>query len=279
VDVDPKAVLMAARQLMLAGQWEVARGLLTAARPGRPAARAAVAVAQAQLEVDLRQWRAEGDPAAALERAACLVAAAAGQDDDQELGFELAVLRLFSDYWAELMPADGRVPGFGPDGRDPEVLAELRARSARLAASAPAAGLAARAAFFAGLVADNLCAEPGPAREYFTEALRLSRPGADDAVAAEALRHLGGQAEEAGRLAEAREQWERSAALAERGGSVLLALAQQALLAQLAAGQDAAAAGLLATETARWATALNLPRLAAQATAVSPAERDRGQPR
>jgi hypothetical protein len=257
-------VLAAARALIMAGQWDLADRLLAATETGDQAERAALALMRAQVAVELRQWRGTGDPASALDTAAALIAAAG----DQEAAFDLELLRLFRDYWAELLPGDGTVH-FGPGGRDAGVLDELRERAERLAAAAPDGRRAARATFYAGLVADNLCGEPGRAEALFTEALAACRPDRDDDFASEALRHLGGSAQAAGDLALARQRWESSAELAQRAGWLPLALAQQALLAELAADEgDRAGAGLLAREVGRWAAALGLRRLESQAGAV-----------
>jgi hypothetical protein len=210
----------------------------------------------------VREWRGEGDASAPLAAAADAVAAAGSARDVLELG----LLRLFHDYWAELVPADGSPPRFGPDGHDASVLDELRDRAGQLLAAARDPRHQARAAFYAGLIADNLRDESGRAEELFTVALHTCRPGADDDYAAEALRHLGGCAEAAGDVPLARQRWERSAELAERAGWLPLALAQQALLAKLAAREgDKAAASLLAREVDRWAGALGLGIIAAQA--------------
>ncbi len=276
-DIDGALLLEAARALILAARWELADQLLAAAeegaaKKGGAAGRAALAVARAQVAVELRQWRGAGDPAAALAAAATVVAPAAGDGPaatDSGAAFDLDLLRLFADYWAELEPGDGAAPHFGPAGRDPAVLADLRDRAGRLAATAPDGRRAARAAFYAGLVADNLCGEPHRAEALFTGALSACRPGADDDFAAEALRHLGGSAEAAGDAGLARKRWASSAELAQRAGWLPLALAQQALLAELAAARgDSAGASLLAGEVRRWATALGLRRLASQASAV-----------
>jgi hypothetical protein len=281
---DTGAVIAAARGLIRAAQWELADRLLAAAAPADAAGRAAIALHRARIAVELRQWRGEGDPAPALATAE---AAASGQGEDAILDLEL--LRLFSDYWAELMPAD-RPPQFGPDpagrdpaGRDPAVLAGLRDRASRLAArtssaatgtdpAAPARRRAARAAFYAGLVADNLCGETERAEVLFAESLAWCRPHADDDYAAEALRHLGGSAQAAGDLSLARQRWQQSAELAQRAGWLPLALAQHALLAELSAQEgDGAGAAALAREVHRWAAAQGLRRLAAQAAATASA--------
>jgi hypothetical protein len=253
-------IVAAAYALMRAARWAEAGQLLAAT--DRPELAAEVALARAQLAVEVYQWQGLGDPVAALDAAA----AQAGDHGDPGLAFDLASLRLFSDYWAELAPGDGRSPSFGPEGRDPAVLDELDRRAGHLTATARGARRAARATFYAGIIADNLRAEPELAEELFTRALAACRPGADDDYAAEALRHLGGCAQAAGDLKLTREYWERSAALAEQAGWLPLALAQQALLAELSADEgDLAAARTLAAEVRRWATALGLARLAAQA--------------
>jgi tetratricopeptide (TPR) repeat protein len=259
-------VLAAARALILAGRWEAADQLLASTRTADPAERAEVALAQAQVAVELRQWRGAGDPAAALEAATALSAAGGSP----QTAFDLDLLRLFSDYWAELMPGGGVPPHFGPAGRDPRVLDELRDRAGRLTAAAPGGRRTARAAFYAGLIADNLRGEPDRAGVLFAQALAACQPGEDDDYAAEALRHLGGCAQEAGDLPLARQRWERSAELAQRAGWLPLVLAQFALLAELARDTGGQAeAGVLARETHRWPTALGLHRLAAQVAPLS----------
>jgi tetratricopeptide (TPR) repeat protein len=167
------------------------------------------------------------------------------------------------------VPADGAAPRFGPDAHDAAVLDELRDRAGRLTAAAPDRRRAARAAFYAGVIADNLRGEPDRAEELFTQALAACRPAADDDFASEALRHLGGCAQAAGDLPLARQRWERSAELAQRAGWLPLALAQQALLAELTAEEgDKPGAAVLAREVRRWAAALGLQRLASQAAAL-----------
>lgn len=258
-----EAIVRAAYALMRAARWAQAGQLLAAA--GRPERAAEVALARAQLAVEVHQWQGTGDPAAALDTAA----ARAGDRGDPGLAYDLELLRLFSDYWAELIPGDGRPPSFGPAGRDPAVLDDLGRRAGQLMDHAPGARQQARATFYAGIIADNLRAEPERAEGLFTRALAACRPGADDDYAAEALRHLGGCAQAAGDLTLTREHWERSAALAQQAGWLPLALAQQALLAGLSADEgDLAAARTLAAEVRRWATALGLARLAAQAEAT-----------
>jgi tetratricopeptide (TPR) repeat protein len=258
-----QAIVSAAYALMRAARWVEASQLLAAAE--EPKLAAAVALARAQLAVEVHEWQGTGDPTAAINAAA----ASTGDSRDSGLAYDLDLLRLFNDYWAELIPADGRPSTFGPEGRDPVVLDDLDRRAGQLTETAPDARRLARATFYAGLVADNLRGEPRRAEELFTRALAACRPGSDDDYAAEALRHLGGCAQAAGDLKLTREQWERSAELAGRSGWVPLALAQQALLADLSAEEgDLAGARTLAAEVRRWSSALGLARLAAQAEAI-----------
>ena len=265
-EIDGELLRTAARALMMAGQWHLADRVLASAVPGNQAERTALAVARARVAVEIREWRGEGDPAGAVGAATALAAASA----DEEAAFDLDLLRLFADYWAELVPGDGGEPHVGPGQRDAAVLAELSERAGRLAAAAPDPGRAARAAFYAGLVAENLCGEPASAEALFTRALSSCQPGADDDVAAEVLRHLGGSAQAAGDPELARRRWERSAELAQQAGWLPLALAQLALLAELAAGQgDRAGASLLGREIRRWAAVLGLDWVEAQAVAVA----------
>lgn len=266
-EIPVQHVTAAARALMLAGAWDAASGLLAAVTGGQPGEAAALALARAQAAVEVRQWRGTGDPAPALSAAADLIAGSG----DEALALDLELLRLFADYWAELMPAGGRAPWFGPENRDPAVLSELAERAGRLASRATGPGRAARAAFYGGIIADNLRGEPQRAEELFAQALAAAEEAGDDAIASEALRHLGGCAQARGDLQQARAHWERSAGLAARAGWVPLTLAQQALLAELAAEEgDPARAAALAAEVQRWAHALGLGRLAAQAAAVTP---------
>ena len=264
-EVDGGLLLEAAQALVRAAEWELADRLLASAGNLDRAERARLAVTRAQIAVEVRQWRGTGDPAPAIDAAtAALPDLPAGRG----AAFDLDLLRLFRDYWTELVP-EGAAPHLGPAGRDSAGLDELRDRAAGLVAAAPDRRRSARAAFYAGLIADNLRGEADLARDLFTRALAACRPGADDDFAAEALRHLGGSAEAAGDADTARRQWERSAELAQHAGWLPLVLAQQALLAELAAARgDTAGAGMLAREVGRWAASLGLARLRSQAGAI-----------
>jgi hypothetical protein len=153
-------VLAVAKSLMLAGQWEHADRLLAVTATGDPAQQALLALARAQAAVEIRQWRGTGHPAGALDQAAAQIA----RSGPPGAAFDLELLRLFCDYWAELLPADGRAPGFGRAGHDPAVLADLTQRAGRLISTAPDQRREARAAFYGGLIADNLCGDHVPAR-------------------------------------------------------------------------------------------------------------------
>jgi hypothetical protein len=179
---------------------------------------------------------------------------------------------LFIDYWTVLTSTDHGGPESGPEGRDPAVLAELTRRAERLTTAAPDQRRRARAFFCDGLIADNLRGEHARGEALFFQSLAACEPGDDDDYASEALRHLGGVAQDNGDLALARERWERSTELAQRAGWLTLALAQQVLLAELSAEEgDTAGAVALATEVRRWAHALGMPRHEAQAAAIASA--------
>lgn len=247
---------------MLAGRWELARELLDETVACGPAEAGHLALARAQLAVERRQWHGEGSPSPALNEAAQVIS----ESRDERIAQDLELFRLFSDYWAALQPAGpGQPPRFGPDSHDPADLDRLRDRAEWLAGAAPDQGRAARAWFYAGLIADNLCGEGERAVELFQLALDSCGPG-NDLIAAEALRHLGYRSFQAGDRKLARERWERATELAERGGSLTLTLAQQLLLAELdQAEHDDAGAWVRAAEVRRWALAIGVTRLARQA--------------
>jgi tetratricopeptide (TPR) repeat protein len=261
-EVPGESVAAAAGALMLAGRWELAGELLDGAVTEDPAEAGHLALARAQLATERNQWHGEGSPGPVLDEAARVIGAA----NDERIAQDLELFRLFNDYWAALQPAaPGQPPRFGPDAHDPAALDQLRDRAQWLAGAAPDQGRAARAWFYAGLIADNLRGEAEQAAELFQRALDSCGPH-DDLIAAEALRHLGYLSFQAGDRKLARERWERSTERAERGGSLTLTLAQQLLLAELdQAEQDEAGARLRAAEVRRWALAIGVARLARQA--------------
>jgi hypothetical protein len=259
----------AARTLAHAGQWPRALELLAAASPGGEAERAVLAVAAAEVSVDHDFWCGTEGAAARLARAAEAVAAeAATSAEHGTLRWDLDLIRLRRDYYTELIGPDGL--RFGPAGRDARVTEDLAARAARLRQAAPDGGRAASAMFLAGLVADNLRADPPTAQALFTEALAAAERAGDAMTESEALRHLGYWASQRGDTATARQQWERSAELRQEAGAVPYVLAQYLLLAELArdAGQEARARTLAET-AGRWAHVLAIGLLEKQAAALT----------
>jgi hypothetical protein len=251
VDVDE--IVTAAAALTWAGRWDIARRLLEGARPaeaGGPAARRlAIAGATTAVHHDFRTSGPRWAPDAL--RAAD---AAAGPQDQWQLGF----LGVEHDYGRELVGEDGG-PRFGPDGHDPACLAVLAERAEALVREAPDVASAGWAAFYRGLIGDNLLGSRDNARSWLTEALSAAEQTGDDYLAGEALRHLGDHDEEAGDLEQARVRWERSAELWARIGNTTGVLAQQLLLAHLAISEGRAAAGLaIAEEVRRWSGAIGL---------------------
>ncbi len=210
-----------------------------------------------------RQARWAPDAIAAAE-------AATGPQDRWQLDF----LEVEHDYGRELIGEDGS-PRFGPDGHDPARLAALAQRAEALVHAAPDVASAGWAAFYRGLISDNLIGDRDRAPRWLTQALDAAEQTGDDYLAGEALRHLGDHDEEAGDLEQARLRWERSAQLWARAGNMAGVLAQQLLLAQLAIRQGKAAAGsAIAQEAGRWAGAVGLSWCQKQADALLAGERD-----
>lgn len=266
-----ETVIAAARALLHAGRWELGIDLLVATGSDHPRVRLALA----ELAVFRAFWRGPDDPelervgpAAALARAA----EAAERAADPACGWEVELLRLCHDYFSGLFGPDGR-PRIGAGAHDPETVASLTARAESVHRTAPSADAAGRAAFWRGVIADNVAGDPAAAEPYYAEALAAGEAHRDDGLAAEALRHLGGLARRAGDHAEARRRWERSTWLNQRGGLVPWALSQQLALATNAADTgDGDRAATIAAEVHRWADALGLTRLADQARRLVPAD-------
>ena len=189
----------------------------------------------------------------------------AAAEAEAALRRRLARLRLQYDYEIALTEPDG-TPRFGPEGRDPAHLAALARRAEELAAAAaandanePDVAGSGWAAFYRGLIADNLIGDRDDAPRWFARALGAAKRASDDYLAGEALRHLGDHEMEAGDLAAARASWERSAELWAGIGNVTGVLAQQLLLADLAFGEGNLAGGTaIAAEVSRWAGAAGL---------------------
>ncbi|MBM7786703.1 hypothetical protein [Tenggerimyces flavus] len=246
------AVLSAADSLVLAARWDVAVALLRSTSVSSPHDAARVAVAVASAEVDRGFWTgSSGGDAIALARKQL--------DDDPTLAWELDWMELRADYSQAL---------FGGTGT-PEQAASLAATASALGAGAPTPVARGWVEFYLGLIADNLAEDRASAPPHYAESLRLATEDGDDLLASYPLRHLGDHANDAGDVAGAREQWERSTSLRQAAGFIPGALAQQLLLGVLAqeAG-DKQTAKAIGAEVERWATATGVSVLVPSAQAL-----------
>ena len=267
-------VLESSTALMRAGRWSTATTLLQAVTPATPAERLAISAALAEVAVDqdFAQQTTDADHALAV------LEEALAESSDAIIGWDLDFLRLRKDYGTALLAGgDELQPGTddgGPDEdlakradapakrADAEVLAK---RVEQLRDLAPDDARAGHAAFYAGVIADNLRELPADAFAAYTSALELGERSGDDLLVSLALRHLGDHAHTAGNLPLARTQWERSTELRQKVGHLLGTLAQQTLLAVLAKDEDnPTASRALATEVNRWSRQAALPWLEAQ---------------
>ena len=263
-------IVAATTALSWAARWDIARRLLASVPASglddAAVRRLALAGAATAVHHDFRAAGARWAPAA-------IAAAEAIADPDRR--WDLDLLELQHEYGTELIRPDGQ-PAFGPVGHDPDRLAALADRAEALMRSAPDVAGAGWAAFYRGLIADNLIGDRDGAPAWFTQALEVAGQADDDYLAGEALRHLGDHDEEAGDLERARARWERSAELWARSGNMTGVLAQQLLLAQLAVTEGRAPAGLaIAREVSRWAGALGLVLYQNQADALLAGHQDR----
>jgi tetratricopeptide (TPR) repeat protein len=264
-------IIVAATALSWAARWDIARRLLASAQATGledvAARRLALAAATTAVHHDFRTAGPRWAPAA-------IAAAEAIADPDRR--WHLDLLELQHEYGTELIRPDGQ-PAFGPDGHDPARLAALAGQAEALMRTAPDVAGEGWAAFYRGLIADNLIGDRDGAPAWFTQALEAAGQAKDDYLAGEALRHLGDHDEEAGDLERARARWERSAELWARIGNMTGVLAQQLLLAQLAITEGRAPAGMaIATEAGRWAGALGLALYQKQADTLLAGHQDRG---
>lgn len=261
-------VIDAAHALKLAGRWALAGQLLAAASADTPAERAAVSMAKATIAADADFWHrtASAETGAAEEAAEkdiSLVTEAAGPDAELTLlHYDLELLRLQRAYTTELFRPDG------PEGRDPAVPDELAARARNLRETAPDRRRSGSAAFWAGVIDDNLRGDAASARALFTEAAAAGEETGDDLLTAYALRHLGYANDQAGDAELARQQWRRAAELRQRAGCVPLTLAQQLLIAEMTVKDDPGTALPVAAEVRQWAAALGITILEAGAAAL-----------
>jgi hypothetical protein len=269
VSVGVDAIVAAATALTWTARYDVARQLLdsaVSAADGDAAARQlALAAAATAVHHDFRTVGPRWAPGA--------IAAAEAVTDAQDQ-WRLDFLELQHDYGRELIGPDGS-PAAGREGRDPARAAALARRAETLSASASDVADAGWAAFYRGLIDDNLTGDRDGAPRWLAQALDAAEQTGDDYLAGEALRHLGDHDEEAGELARARARWERSTELWARIGNVTGVLAQQLLLAQLAIREGRPAAGTaIAHEVSRWAGALGLVLYQKHADALLAGEHD-----
>ena len=248
-------VLDAAAGLSRAARWDDATRLLDAVRTHDPADLVALAAARATIAV-------EQDFAQATDHAQVRLDAlqqALEQAPDPITSWDLEFLKLRKDYATELFNRSGST-----------ALAEqLADRAEQLRTSAPSEDRAGHAAFYRGVMADNLLAAPADAFSNYTTALAIAERCGDEFLESLALRHLGDHAHTAGDLKLTRAHWERSTELRQRTGHLSGVLAQQALLAVLAQAEgDREAAAALAGEVHRWATQLGVPWLTQQTAAL-----------
>ena len=253
-------IIAAARDLACGGRWHRAVSLLDATTVTGGQARALLALAAAEVTV-AEEWF--GETSAAAGRLSTAQEACATADLEPGSRWDLAFLRLRHDYFDQLLGPEGFRAG--PDGKDPDALADIRARAGELRGLAPDEVRRGWAEMYLGLIADNLVGERDAAPAHYQAALRAGESG-DDLLAREALRHLGDHDHDRGDNQLALERWRRATALGARAGAVPGTLSQQMLLVVLArdAGDEAGATAL-AAEIARWAAALGAERLAAQA--------------
>jgi tetratricopeptide (TPR) repeat protein len=270
VPVAVDEIIAATTALSWAARWDIARRLLASVPAtgldDAAVRRLALAAATTAVHHDFRTAGARWAPAA-------IAAAEAIADPDHR--WDLDLLELQHEYGTELIRPDGQ-PVFGPDGHDPARLAALARRAEALMLAAPDVAGAGWAAFYRGLIADNLIGDRDGAPAWFTQALEAGGQADDDYLAGEALRHLGDHDEEAGDLERARARWERSAELWARIGNMTGVLAQQLLLAQLAVTEGRAPAGMaIACEVSRWAGAVGLVLYQNQADTLLAGHQDR----
>jgi hypothetical protein len=260
-------VIGAARALMLAGRWALAGQLLGAASPGTPAERAAVSVAKATIAVDADFWHRTASAGAAVAEAISSVTDAAGPEAELTvLRYDLDMLELQRAYFAELFGPDG--PEAGSSGRDPAAADEIATRARHLRETAPDQRRRGSAAFWAGVIDDNLRGDAASARTLFSEAVAAGEETGDDLLTAYGLRHLGYASDQAGDPALARQQWQRATELRQRAGCVPLTLAQQLLIAEAAVKDDPGTALAVAAEVRQWAAALGITILETGAAAL-----------
>ncbi|MET7781273.1 hypothetical protein ABZT28_37045 [Streptomyces sp. NPDC005388] len=271
-------LIAAARELRIGGRWERATRLLESAEATDPRSRARLALAAAEVALESDWFGGTSLAGPRLAAAEEFVESLDGKIADEahsDIHWDLDFLRLRHGYLRQVH-VDGASRA-GPDGKDPDALAALRAHAEQLRGEAPDDVRRGWAEMYLGLVADNLFAERDLAPGHYEAALRAGEAGeageagatgeagragsshdsGDDLLVREALRHLGDHDHDHGDHARARERWSRATELGARAGTVPGTLSQQLLLAVLArdAGDEAGAVALVG-EIARWAGAI-----------------------
>jgi hypothetical protein len=254
-------VIAAAQDLARGGRWHRAMSLLDATTTTDGPVRARLALAAAQAALEGNQFAGAGQAPGRL-RTAEQICATTGLDSQSR--WDLAFLRLRHEYFGQILSGGSFRPG--PEGKDPNVLADLRRRAGDLRELADDDIRRGWADMYLGLIADNLYGERDAAPAHYQAALLAGEAG-DDLLACQALRHLGDHDHDHDDHQSARERWARATTLAARAGSVPGTLSQQMLLAVLARDTgDEAGASALAGEIARWAAALGAISIQVQAT-------------
>jgi tetratricopeptide (TPR) repeat protein len=220
-----------------------------------------VLLALAELAVDRDFWHGTREAGDALDAARAAA--------DPAIAWEVELLATYADYFSTIVGRDGTIR-IGAGQHDAATIAGLTDRARRVYETAPPDARGGWAAFWRGVIADNVAGDPEPAQPWYAEALARAEQHGDDALAAEALRHQGGHARRLGDHERARRLWERSTKLRQRAGLVPGTLSQLLALATNAADiGDTGRAAAIATEVRRWAAALGVDRLATQASRVS----------
>ena len=196
VSVGVDAIVAAATALTWTARYDVARQLLdsaVSAADGDAAARQlALAAAATAVHHDFRTVGPRWAPGAIADAKAVA---------DTRHRWQLDFLELQHDYGRELIGPDGSP---AVEGRDPARASALARRAESLAASTSEVADAGWAAFYRGLIDDNLTGDREDAPRWLAQALDAAEQAGDDYLAGEALRHLGDHDEEAGELARAR---------------------------------------------------------------------------
>jgi hypothetical protein len=222
-------VITAARHLAKGGRWRSATSLLDATTTTDVQADALLALAAVEVALECDWFSGTSSAAGRLSTAkeVCeTVDLAPGSR------WDLAFLRLRHDYLGQVLSAGRFDPG--PQGKDLDLIADLRRRVDDLREQASDDIRRGWAEMYTGLVLDNVCGERDAAPAHYEAALRAGESG-DDLLAREALRHLGDHDHDHGHHQLALERWSRATALGARAGAVPGTLSQQMLLAMVGA--------------------------------------------